>query len=394
MDYRAFVFDPRKRNWTSAGEAKHRRLGSPVASSSLDAPTPAPIEEWRSKAADDARRVRDSKSRAASPSGNLPPLILRGVTILGVETKGLSPEQAKVPDHSESFPLYNAVRTTPGRKVLLLGDIGSGKSTLVCEFVERSLSESPTSLAFIVPATSLSVSPNLTIKALLGQVSAYFSEQIAPTSDALDVQSILGQGTEVTLAIDGLDEMSAFSASLLLSKLAIATEHWSNLQIVATSRPIELQGIDYQAWNVLSTLSVNAAERRELLQNELTSLGSTRNICEEADELESQIARSEIVSALFSSPLTIRLFTPVLRKSGVSATVTLGELLLDVLNERLSGWNQRDLKPHQFSALEAALPSPDSRLRLLGEAPPQLLKNQTHAGTRSSPDSKRHQPLQ
>jgi hypothetical protein len=368
LDYRAFVFDPRKRNWTSAGEAKHRRLGSPVASSSLDAPAPAPIEDWRSKAAGDARRVRDSKSRAASPSGNLPPLIQRGVTILRVETKGLSPEQAKVPDHSESFPLYNAVRTTPGRKVLLLGDIGSGKSTLVCEFVERSLSESPTSLAFIVPATSLSVSPNLTLKALLGQVSAYFGEQIAPTSDALDVQSVLGQGTEVTLAIDGLDEMSVSSASLLLSKLATATEHWSNLQIVATSRPIELQGIDYQAWNVLSTLSVNAAERRELLQNELTSLGSARNISEEADELESQIARSETVSALFSSPLAIRLFTPVLRKSGVSATVTLGELLLDVLNERLSGWNQRDLKPHQFSALEAALPSPDSRLRLLGEA--------------------------
>ena len=132
----------------------------------------------------------------------------------------------------------------------------------------------------------------------------------------------------MTLAIDGLDEMSVSSASLLLSRLATATEHWSNLQIVATSRPIELQGIDYQAWNVLSTLSVNAAERRELLQNELTSLGSIRNISEETDELESQIARSETVSALFSSPLTIRLFTPVLRKSGVSATVTLGELLL------------------------------------------------------------------
>jgi hypothetical protein len=368
LDYRAFVFDPRKRNWMSAGEAKHRHLGSPAISSGLDTPAPAPIEDWRSKAAGDARRVRDSKSRAASPSGNLPPLIQRGVTILRVETKGLSPEQAKVSDRSESFPLYNAIRTSPGRKVLLLGDIGSGKSTLVCEFVERSLSESPTSLAFIVPATSLSVSPNLTLKALLGQVSAYFSEEIAPTSDALNIQAVLGQGTEVTLAIDGLDEMSVSSASLLLSKLGTATEHWSNLQIVATSRPIELQGIDYQTWNVLSTLSVNAAERLELLQNELTSLGSTRNIYEEAEELESQIARSETVSALFSSPLTIRLFTPVLRKSGVSATVTLGELLLDVLNERLSGWNQRDLKPHQFSALEAALPSPDSRLRLLGEA--------------------------
>jgi len=49
--------------------------------------------------------------------------------------------------------------------------------------------------------------------------------------------------------------------------------------------------------------------------------------------------------------------------------MTLGELLIDVLSERLSGWNRRDLKSHQFSALEAVLPSPDSHLRLLGEAP-------------------------
>ena len=113
---------------------------------------------------------------------------------------------------------------------------------------------------------------------------------------------------------------------------------------------------------------MNAAERRELLQNELISLGSTRNTADEAEELESQVARSETVSALLSSPLTVRLFTPALRKSRVSATLTLGELLLDVLNERLLGWNKRDLKQNQFAALEAALPSPDSRLRLLGEA--------------------------
>ena len=368
LDYRAFVFDPRKRNWTSAGDAKHRNLGSRLAGSTIDGSAFAPFENWRTKAAGDARHIRDAKSRAASPSGNLPPIIQRGVAILRVETKGLPLGQAKVPDRSESFPLYNAVRSTPGRKVLLLGDIGSGKSTLLCEFVERSLLEGHTSLAFIVPATTLSVSPSVTLKALLSQVSAYFSEQIAPTSDALDVQAVLSQGTELTLAIDGLDEMSVSSASLLLSKLGTATEHWPNLQIVATSRPIELQGIDYQAWSVLSTLSVNSTERRQLLQNELATLGSNGNISEEADELESQITQSETVSALFSSPLTIRLFTPVLRKSGVTATVTLGEILLDVLHERMSGWDQRDLKFHHFSALEAAMPSPEARLRLLGDA--------------------------
>jgi hypothetical protein len=366
LAYRAFAFDPRQRAWTAAGDAKHRTLGS-TASAAPSAPSvSAAIDDWRAKAAADARRIRDAKSRAASPHGTLPPIIQRGVTILRVETRGLSKEQAQAPHHFQSFPLYEAVRSTPGRKVLLLGDIGSGKSTLLCEFVERSLNEGPASLAFIVPATSFTLSPSVTLKTLLAQVSAHFADQIAPTTDSFDVQTALGQGVEITLAVDGLDEMSLISASLLLTRLATATEHWPNLQIIATSRPIELQGIDYQAWNVLTTLSVTASERHEILRNELQTVDDTGDCSEEADKLESQIARSETISALFSSPLTIRLFTSVLKKSGVSETITLGDILLDVLHERISGWDHRDLKSYHFSALEAVLPSPESRLHLLG----------------------------
>lgn len=367
LAYRAFAFDPRQRTWMAAGDAKHRTLGSTASAGPFVPSASAAIDDWRTKAAADARRIRDAKSRAASPHGKLPPIIKRGVTILRVETRGLSAEQAQAPDHSQ-FPLYEAVRSTPGRKVLLLGDIGSGKSTLLCEFAERSLKEGPASLTFIVPATSFTLSPSVTLKTLLAQVSSHFSDQIAPTTDRFDVQTALSQGVEITLAVDGLDEMSLSSASLLVTKLATATEHWPNLQIIATSRPIELQGIDYQAWNVLTTLSVNASERREILRNELQTLGDTDDCSEEADKVESQIARSETVSALFSSPLTIRLFTPVLKKSGVSESNNLGDILLDVLYERISGWDHRDLKSQQFSTLEAILPSPESRLRLLGSA--------------------------
>ncbi len=164
LTYRAFAFDPRQRAWTAAGDARHRTLGSTASATPSIPSASAAIDDWRAKAAADARRMRDAKSRAASPHGTLPPLIQRGVTILRVETRGLSKELAQAPDHSQSFPLYEAVRSTPGRKVLLLGDIGSGKSTLLCEFVEQSLNEGPASLAFIVPATSFTLSPSLTLK--------------------------------------------------------------------------------------------------------------------------------------------------------------------------------------------------------------------------------------
>ena len=141
-------------------------------------------------------------------------------------------------------------------------------------------------------------------------------------------------------------------------------------------------------------MSVNSTERRQLLQNELTTLGSNGNISEEAGELESQIAQSETVSALFSSPLTIRLFTPVLRKSGVTATVTLGEILLDVLHERMSGWISEisSLTTSQRLKRPCHLPSP--ACACLGTLLPQFLKNPTYGGIGLSLASKHHLLLQ
>ena len=268
---------------------------------------------------------------------------------------------------SPTWPLYEATRRTPGRKALLLGGLGAGKSTLLCEFVERTLSENPSAVAFIVPATALRVVEHPTVKEIISDFTRYFDEQIGTSAIRLDIVSLLTKGVELTAVIDGLDEMNIAQASKLLSQLVIATEHWPTLQIVAASRPIELRGINYSVWTVLTTLSINQGERRAMFRNELEAAGVTDNLEEQVDLLDKEIARHTSVVELLSSPLAIRLFFPRLRNGIISADLTLGDLLIDAMEERLGNWAERDSKRSVTPQLDFLLPTARSRAQLLGE---------------------------
>jgi hypothetical protein len=132
--------------------AEQRAIGPNSASFTIPSINGTPFHVWKERSLAEAQRIRESKSRAVRPLGNLPKWIARQVTILRIDTRSLEQDKkASSNAASPAWPLYQAVRRTPGRKALLLGDLGTGKSTLLCDFVEQTLTEVPEVLAFIVP---------------------------------------------------------------------------------------------------------------------------------------------------------------------------------------------------------------------------------------------------
>lgn len=369
VQYRAFGFDPKLRSWQAASDAKQRPIGLHSAIVSSPSSEGKSLSIWKESSLAEARRIRESKSRAVRPTGDLPRWIARQVTILRIDTRSLEPNKKSLHNlESPTWPLYQAVRRTPGRKVLLLGDLGTGKSTLLCEFVEQTLTENPNSVTFIVPASSLRLPTSPTLKELISDLTRYFNEQVGVSSSPIDLHTVLADGIELTVVVDGLDEMNLVSASKLLAQLATATEHWPTIQIVAASRPVELHGLDYSAWNVLTTLRVTQSERRLMFRNELEAAGATSDLDEKAERLDEQIAQLPAVVDLLSSPLAVGLFFPRLQDGFISADVTLGDLLIDTLEERLGSWAERDSKQSITPQLDHVLPTPRSKARLLGEA--------------------------
>ena len=87
-------------------------------------------------------------------------------------------------------------------------------------------------------------SSEATIRQLLRGLSNFIGDHVAPSiPKRLDIEATLNEKVEVSILVDGLDEVSASSASLMLRLLLALTDHWPNVQVLATGRPVELSGV-------------------------------------------------------------------------------------------------------------------------------------------------------
>jgi hypothetical protein len=337
-------------------------------------------EDWlaalRDKAAADARRLIESKSRAIKPYGPLPATVPLNVSVhdravplrLGADTT-----LPREPKQYAEMPLYQAARQS--RNTLLLGDLGAGKSTLAGMLAVETQERDPRSLAFVAPARGLAWPDPPTARALVEALSRYFSDQICPGEDTPGLEQLLRENVELTVVVDGLDEVAPQRASELLNHLSSLSTHWPNIQVLAAARPVELMGVNYADWQVLTTAPLGEAGKVELLRAEAVAEGVP-----EADALERarQLARSlksqPLLDQVADSPLAMRLLYPRLSRTTERWSLTLGDLLFDLLKERLEAWPARDGKSSAFETFESHYPDFQSRMHLMGELALELVR--------------------
>jgi hypothetical protein len=369
--YRSFEFDPRSSDnaWRSIGDANSLpKKRDDKLLSKYDNTDTFDLTIYRNNALADAHRFVNTKSRALKPSGTLPEILPLAVAVHDKNLHHRFSPKGELLSETQTLvtvSLFEAMKQS--RRILLLGDLGTGKSTLAGLLVEQVLQEMENALAYIVPAKSLKFELPLTVRSLLQAVSDFFNDQISPTISPIDQESFLKKRVEVVIIIDGLDEVPIPQATELLSQLGGLTDHWPNIRVLATGRPVELQGVSYQDWQVLSTIPLKDNERFHLFKEEAISEGRTMDEAEAiAKQLLEQLRTLPALNSLATTPLVVRLLYPKLQSVEEGQTYTLGDLLYSLIKERLGGWAKKDRKLPTTQQFEAKFPDETSRIALLG----------------------------
>ena len=326
------------------------------------------LTEHRKNALAHARRFIETKSRALKPTGVLPELLPLVVSLHVQSPRHRFDNQGTLitdPRTRVSMPLLDAARQS--RNTLLLGDMGTGKSTSLGLCVERMCQENNQCLAFIIPARSLRLKTSYTLKRLLRAASKYFNEQVSLTTKPIDIESLLNSGTDVFIGVDGLDEIPKKEASDLIHQFGAIVMNWSNVHILITGRPVELLGVSYEDWQVLTTVALDNDEKLRLFEAEAIADGRAES---EANDLAIRLVRKlnslPNINVLATSPLVIRLLYPRLLSIQEGKVLTVGDLLFELIRERLRKWAERDAQHTPTPLFEKRYPDEHSRSVLLG----------------------------
>lgn len=310
------------------------------------------------------KRFIEQKSRLLRPFGILPEIVPQHVSAR-VSTQhqefDLYGRIVRKERTEHLIPFYNAAREA--RRTLLLGDLGSGKSTLAANFVLETIERSRTVIAVLIPVKFLKLDGHFTQSDLLKSIDTYINTEVAPNVNDIKISEILNQRTEVLLVFDGLDELARDSAGRLLSKATELPEHWPTIQIVATARPIEMTGVSYADWKIIYTVPLDDSTKKQFIREELIADGTEPStVDEKVSSLFRTLKDLPSLDSLAISPLAVRLiYHRLYATTASSGTNTLGELLYELLLERLGGWQKRDDKPYPYEHLETVLPTPEAK---------------------------------
>jgi predicted MPP superfamily phosphohydrolase len=370
--YRSFEYDPRSpsNNWQSKGEITGLPFFLQIDDGNVQKTKLSDsLNTFREKSLYNAEKIIQDKSRAIKPIGVLPKTLpLEVLQTNKGQHHSFSSDHRLILDSKNQVKLPLSIAIKQSRRTLILGDLGTGKSTLVALYTKQSLQENPKSFALIVPARSIKDYQTFTARKFLELISKYYNEQINPAGQPINIENLLNERIETTLVIDGLDEVSSSRAVELLESLADVADNWSNVQVVATGRPVELQGVNFENWNVVLVAPLNENDKHSFVKEELVSQGHNESEASQiSQDLIRKLKKYPDLNNLTNTPLIIRLIVPKLQKNDTEEFLSLGDFLYELINERLEKWNVKDRKKSVTSVFEKEFPDAFSRTLLFGQ---------------------------
>ncbi len=226
------------------------------------------------------------------------------------------------------------------KPTFLFGEIGSGKSSIVAQYaIEENKAGN---LCILIPANSVKGSINVDFQTLFKCVNSFVNNNVSNKEPYFDFEFIL-YNRPITLVFDGIDELTGQEARYLLKHLEKINRDYSDLKIIATGRPVELQSIvRFNDWNCLTTIDLTELEVLNVLINEaiVEGLSTDEAAKDSAKRMEFLKSRSEL-SLLAKTPLVVCLLRDFLVEN--LEEETLGTLMYKILLKRLK-WDEIDLK--------------------------------------------------
>lgn len=235
------------------------------------------------------------------------------------------------------------------KPTFLFGEIGSGKSSIIANFVlEENKNDN---LSILIPVNNIKGKISSDFSSLFLCINTFINSNITNKDPFFDFEFILNN-RPIQIIFDGLDELANNEVRYLIKHIEKLSRDYSDLIVIATGRPIELQSIiNFNDWNCLTTIDLTEDEVFEILKNEAIANGFevTEAIEDSKRRLEFLKSRSEL-ALLSKTPLVVCLIRSFLSENLYEET--LGTLMYQILLKRLK-WDEVDLKsnyPHYFEA--------------------------------------------
>lgn len=368
--YRSFEFDPRASNapWGPKGHARSLPLGGRTDTARSDfSAKEEELEPYQYAAKTHAERLLLTKSRSITPFGTLPPPLPLSVVLHSAEVPPeFADDRRLLRDKRQEVTLTFLQAIRSSRRSLLLGDMGTGKSTLAAELVSEIIHTNRGILPVLIEAKAIQLEEQLTIARLLDLISAYANAQTFPALSPISVQTLLNRRNEILIIVDGLDEMPEGAPNLLLRRLYELPDHWPNIHVVATGRPVELAGVSFTDWQVIFPAQLSDQDKLALLKYEAMAEGKPEaEATRTAEALYAKLYGMPVVNAVATTPLFVRLLYSRLSQVKAGEVITIGDLLYDLAKQRAGGWAKKDQKSQIAPLFEDSFPSAIFRIEIL-----------------------------
>lgn len=235
------------------------------------------------------------------------------------------------------------------KPTFLFGELGSGKSSIAAGYILGLLNQQDDILPLLIPASYLQQRQLSTLLEVKLAINDFVNIELQLSDPIFDIDVIFKTRKETTLIIDGLDELNIKTARLLISHLKNLKNGNDSLRLIATGRPIELEGIVPSGWHTLFTLPLKESEIKSILTSEAVN----RNLSHEDAEADSTKRFSFLKSrpelhSIAITPLIICAIRDSLNDS--LGEKTLGDILYETLRRKLE-WGNLDNKQdnnHEF----------------------------------------------
>jgi 3',5'-cyclic AMP phosphodiesterase CpdA/type II secretory pathway predicted ATPase ExeA len=245
---------------------------------------------------------------------------------------------ARADDPATMLPALTII-DTPGRHVLIVGDAGLGKTTLLRQTAMR-LAKDRRAIPVAIAARELVG----TLQNWPDDMATLLAVYLRHRGLAVNSEVVAGMfsAADVVLLIDGLDELpDNATRRALVEVLDQGVERWPRTRVIATSRAAGIAAA-LRDWTVFELQPWSRSEMKAYLEQTATEAGMP------TVELLQMVDRDPLLQQLAASPLTLNMLIRLFASRG-----TLPERRIDLYDQAvdllISGWDDARRVPSRRS---------------------------------------------
>lgn len=293
-----------------------------------------------------------------------PALLNRKVALFDPSLK-IKSKSTEIPGASKDYTvegLFSSFVNTD-KPAFLFGELGGGKSTIVASYMISLIESSPEIVPLFIPSSYLQDKECKDLESFSSLITRYVNNELPLKDKFFDFDTLYKTGKETVLIIDGIDELPLSRAQTLITLLKRLKDSTSHLRVIATGRPIELEGIVPSGWHTLITIALTEDEILSIFLNEAIANGIGEPDAKRDAENRLTILKSRNeLHAIATTPIVACSIWPDLNDSLEGKS--LGDLLYNVILRRLT-WHESDQKDLELNNFLENYPNVSQREILL-----------------------------